>query len=90
MKYNNCVIYVFKSEYIIYWLLFSRQVYVRKFGGFAMSQNDWRSQYDKLRSDLQKEGAKFKDNKEFSHLSYDSPESTIKNRRNEIWVELDE
>ena len=68
---------------------FSRQVYVRKFGGFTMSQNDWRSQYYKLRSDLKKEGAKFRDNKEFSHLSYDSP-WTMKNRRNEIWVEVEE
>ena len=90
MKYSNYNLRFQVEMHHILVYFFFRQVYVRKFGGFAMSQNDWRSQYFKLRSDLQKEGAKFKDNKEFSHLSYDSPESTIKNRRNEIWVELDE
>jgi len=64
------------------------KVFVRKFGGFAMSQNDWHSQHDQLKSDLQQDGAKFKDNEEFYHLSYDSP-WTMKNRRNEIWVEVE-
>jgi len=65
------------------------KVYVRRFGGFAMSQDDWHSQYKLLEKDLKKDGAIIKGSGEFYHLSYDSP-FVMENRRNEIWIEAQE
>lgn len=62
---------------------------MRQFGGFAMSHDDWKSQYDQLKLDLKEVGAKFNDNGEFYHLSYNSP-FVLKNRRNEVWIEVNE
>ena len=68
---------------------FVPKVYVRKFGGFAMSHDDWKSQYDQLVADLQAAGVKYKGPGEWYHLSYDSP-WTMKNRRNEVWAEVEQ
>jgi len=63
------------------------KVYVRRFGGFAMSHDDWKSQYEQLKEDLKKDGVTFKADEVFYHLSYDAP-FVMENRRNEIWVEV--
>lgn len=67
----------------------SIKVYVRRYGGFAMSQDDWHAQYKILEGDLKKDGAKLNPNGIFYHLGYDSP-FVMKNRRNEIWIAVEE
>ena len=54
-----------------------------------MSHDDWKSQYDQLVADLQASGVKYKGPGEWYHLSYDSP-WTMKNRRNEVWAEVEQ
>ena len=54
-----------------------------------MSHDDWKSQYDQLVADLQLAGVKYKGPGEWYHLSYDSP-WTMKNRRNEVWAEVEQ
>jgi len=63
------------------------KVYVRQFGGFAMSHADYASEHEKLVDDLKKEGAKFEENGEFVQVSYNSP-FEMENRVNEVWIEV--
>ena len=76
-----------KSFLLCHHLLY--QVFVRRFGGVAMSHAEWKSQYNQLDADLKEDGVKFLRTGEFFHTSYNSP--FVKEiRRNEIWVEVEE
>lgn len=61
----------------------SMSVYVRKFGGFALTAETYEEQRQILLNDLI--GKKHHD-KQFFFASYDSP-LQLENRRNEIWVQ---
>jgi len=58
-------------------------VYVRRFGGFMMTQEQWEEQREALASDLI--GKPHHDN-EFFTVSYSSP-FTMYNRKNEVWIQ---
>merc|ERR1719427_2317506 len=58
-------------------------VYVRKFGGFALTAESWESQRQILQNDLL--GKKVNDD-EFFCVSYNNP-LQMENRRNEIWIQ---
>jgi len=62
------------------------KVYVHRFGGFAMSHNDYIAHYNKLKEALDQDGVKYKTNGEYFNIGYNSP-FEMKNRRNEIWIE---
>jgi len=62
------------------------EVYVRKFGGFAMTAATWEKQRQALLYDLI--GKKVRDG-EFFSTSYNSP-MVVENRRNEVWVQATE
>jgi len=59
------------------------EVYVRRFGGFMMSQEQWEEQREALENDLV--GKPHHDN-EFFTVGYSSP-FNFNNRRNEVWVQ---
>jgi len=65
------------------------KVYVHKYGGFAMSHNDYIAHKDKLVAALNKDGVKYKTDGEYFHIGYNSP-FEMENRRNEIWIEANE
>jgi len=58
-------------------------VYVRKFGGFALTAESWENQREILQNDLL--GKKVNDD-EFFCVSYNNP-LQMENRRNEIWIQ---
>ena len=58
-------------------------VYVRKFGGWAMSHQDWESEHIELKNSLE-EGVY--DTKHWFSIGYDSPMTPGEQRRNEIWI----
>jgi len=60
-------------------------VYVREFGGWAMSDQDYRQEYNKLKEDLEALGEEY-DANEWYHASYNSPFDQGP-RRNEVWIE---
>lgn len=64
------------------------RAYARKFGGFAMSYDDYHKHYLALKEDLK--GASKTDFEDvegmFFQASYDSP-FIMKNRRNEVWIQ---
>ena len=65
------------------------KVYVRQFGGFAMSHDDYASEYEKLVDDLKKDEASFIESGEYIFVSYNSP-FEMENRRNEVWIKVKE
>jgi len=65
------------------------KVYVHKYGGFAMSHNDYIAHYNKLVEALKQDGVKYKTDGQYMHVGYNSP-FEMKNRRNEIWVEAED
>ena len=64
-------------------------MYVRQFGGFAMSHDDYASEYEKLVDDLKKDEASFTESGEYIFVSYNSPFEMV-NRRNEVWIKVKE
>jgi len=60
------------------------EVYVREFGGWALSDNDYRVEYEKLAEDLNEVAESF-DTSRWFHASYNSPFDQGP-RRNEVWV----
>lgn len=60
-------------------------VFVREFGGWAMSTMDFRVEHDKLKSHLESIDESF-DEKVWMHLSYNSPFEP-EPRRNEVWIQ---
>ena len=72
-----------------YAIIISLQVYVHKYGGFAMSHNDYIAHYNKLVEALKQDGVKYKTDGQYMHVGYNSP-FEMKNRRNEIWVEAED
>jgi len=61
----------------------SMTVYVREFGGFALTHNAWDKQKEILLGQLI--GKKYHD-KQYFTVGYDSP-LQLENRRNEVWVQ---
>jgi len=61
----------------------SMTVYVREFGGFALTHNSWDKQKEILLGQLI--GKKYHD-KQYFTVGYDSP-LQLENRRNEVWVQ---
>jgi len=59
------------------------KLYVRQFGGWALSYDDYHKEYETLKADLK--GKSIKENTYYD-LSYNSP-FEVRNRRNEIWIE---
>jgi len=59
------------------------EVYVRAFGGYAMTQDDWETQRQALEDDLA--GKPHHDN-EFFTVGYNGP-FKLYNRRNEVWIQ---
>jgi len=57
--------------------------YVRQYGGFSMSHQDFEREYDELKRDLR---GKIFDDEVFYVVGYNSP-FTVNNRRNEIWIQ---
>ena len=64
-------------------------MYVRQFGGFAMSHDDYVSEYEMLVDDLKKDEASFTESGEYIFVSYNSP-FEMENRRNEVWIKVKE
>jgi len=62
------------------------EVYVRAFGGYAMTQDDWEIQRQTLEDDLA--GKPHHDN-EFFTVGYNGPFKLF-NRRNEVWIQCAE
>merc|ERR1712106_172439 len=62
------------------------EVYVRQFGGFMMSEEQWVEQKKALQNDLMQAPSKPHHDNEFFTVGYSSP-FTFKNRRNEVWVQ---
>jgi len=58
-------------------------VFVKEFGGFAMSHQDWEEKYDDLKNSLE-DGVY--EEKVWYHIGYDSPFTPGDQRRNEIWI----
>merc|ERR1719154_234030 len=58
------------------------KVYVRTFGGFALTHQTWETQRELLEDDLL--GKKY-NNKEYFTASYDNPWK-LGNKRNEVWI----
>jgi len=61
------------------------QVYVKKFGGFALSDDDFRKPYNELKSMLLEAGKSVEEGK-WTSLSYDPPFKPLF-RRNEVWIQ---
>ncbi len=58
-------------------------VFVREFGGFALSHADIEKEYNELKRDLR---GKLFDTDNFHFVGYNSPFTTL-NRKNEIWIQ---
>ena len=65
--------------------MFDWYVYVREFPGVA-TWKDYRSHANQLKQEVGRDGFEFVDAPIFYAVSYDGPQTSGENRKNEVWI----